>query len=67
MFGVIFLGIVVHYLLFPYTQHTQKLQQLTTFTSMAKPSLSVSYDASLHNMTYPEMPRLNRMDFVYEQ
>jgi hypothetical protein len=34
---------------------------------MAKPSLSVSYDASLHNMTYPEMPRLNRMDFVYEQ
>lgn len=57
----------VNTLLFPYHKHRETLQAITQLTHMAPLSLSVAYDASKHNLTYPEMPALGRMDFVYER
>lgn len=54
-------------LLFPYHKNRDALNAITQLTHMAPLSLSVAYDASKHNITYPEMPTLNRMDFVYER
>lgn len=42
----------------------QTLSQITQGSSL---SLSVAYDESVYNTTYPEMPTLGRMDFVYER
>ena len=39
---------------------------ITSLTHMSPLSLSVSYDESSFNRTYPEMPTLGRMDFLYE-
>lgn len=39
---------------------------ITSLTHMTPLSLSVSYDESSLNMTYPEMPTLGKMDFLYE-
>ena len=39
---------------------------ITSLTHMSPLSLSVSYDESSFNMTYPEMPTLGKMDFLYE-
>ena len=43
------------------------MKKITTLIQMAPFSLSVNYDESLYNETYPEMQGLGRMDFVYEQ
>ena len=40
---------------------------IISLTHMSPLSLSVSYDESSFNMTYPEMPTLGRMDFLYER
>lgn len=61
------LSIGLHYTLFPYEQATSSRQKMTTLIHMAPLSLSVNYDESLYNQTYPEMQGLGRMDFVYEQ
>ena len=57
----------LHYTLFPYEKATSSMQKMTTLIQMAPLSLSVNYDESLYNRTYPEMQGLGRMDFVYEQ
>jgi len=57
----------VHTYLFPYDDHTRSLQSLTKLTHNSNLSLSVAYDESTLNDTYPEMPALGRMDFVYER
>ena len=56
-----------HYLLFPVEKTTQSLQYMTELIDMAPLSLSVAYDESIYNHTYPEMKGLGRMDFIYEQ
>jgi hypothetical protein len=57
---------VSHYLLFPTDKVTNRVQQMTLLTHMAPLSLSVAYDESIYNNTYPEMQGLGRMDFIYE-
>lgn len=57
----------LHYLLFPYIKNTQTIYNMTSLTHMAPLSLSVGYDESVYNSTYPEMTALGRMDFVYER
>ena len=56
-----------HYTLFPYKETSISMQNITVLTQMAPLSLSVSYDESIYNTTYPEMQGLRRMDFVYDQ
>ena len=60
-------SMVVHTLLFPYEAHTRSLQSVTKLTQISELSLSSSYNESTLNTTYPEMPGLGRMDFVYER
>lgn len=57
----------VHSSLFPYDAYTRSLQNLTKLTHISELSLSLAYDESTINTTYPEMPALRRMDFVYER
>ncbi len=40
---------------------------MTELIDMAPLSLSVAYDESNYNNTYPEMNGLGRMDFIYVQ
>lgn len=40
---------------------------ISSLTHMSPLSLSVSYNESSFNLTYPEMPALGKMDFLYEQ
>ena len=61
------LTMVVHMLLFPYEAHTRSLQSLTKLTHFSELSFSSAYDESTFNASYPEMPALGRMDFVYER
>jgi len=56
----------LHSLLFPYGKSTKTLHNITALSHMAPLSLSVGYDESVYNSTYPEMTALGRMDFVYE-
>lgn len=56
-----------HYILFPADKATKILRQITVLTYMAPLSLSVAYDESVNNSTYPEMQGLGRMDFIYER
>ena len=58
---------VSHYVLFPADKTTKIIQHMTTLTHMAPLSLSVAYDESVYNSTYPEMQGLGRMDFIYER
>jgi hypothetical protein len=60
-------AVLIHYLLFPYEKHSQKLENITTLTAFTELSLGVRYESSNDNHVYPEMPTLGRMDFVYEQ
>jgi hypothetical protein len=55
-----------HYILFPADKARKIVGQITELTHMAPLSLSVAYDESVHNSTYPEMQGLGRMDFIYE-
>jgi len=57
----------VHALLFPYEKTTQSLQIMTTLTHMSSLSTSTAYDELAFNATYPDMPTLGRMDFVYDK
>lgn len=57
----------LHYVLYPHTKTTDTLHSMTALIHMSSLSLSVYYDESTHNSTYPEMPALGRMDFVYER
>jgi len=57
----------LHYILFPYTKSTQTMYHMTALTHMAPLSLSVGYDESAYNSTYPDMSALGRMDFIYER
>jgi len=56
-----------HYVLFPADKSIKIVQQITALTHMAPLSLSVAYDESIYNSTYPEMQGLGRMDFIYER
>ncbi|CAA6823689.1 MAG: Unknown protein [uncultured Sulfurovum sp.] len=58
---------LTHTLLYPYQKSRHSLHSITQLTHMAPLSLSINYDASIHNTTYPEMPTLSKMDFVYER
>ena len=60
-------SIGLHTLFFPYEKTTQTMRTLTQLTNISSLSLSVAYDESVYNTTYPEMPALGRMDFVYER
>lgn len=59
-------GMGLHYVFFPYSKTTQTMYAITELVHMAPLSLSVGYDESTDNSTYPEMKALGRMDFVYE-
>lgn len=56
----------LHYILFPYSKNKQTMNHITVLTHMAPISLSVGYDESSYNSTYPDMSALGRMDFIYE-
>ncbi len=56
-----------HTLLFPYEEKRHSLQTIAKLTHLSSLSYSVAYDESPFNATYPDMPALGRMDFVYEQ
>ena len=56
-----------HYILFPSGKVIKMTKQITELTQMAPLSLSVAYDESIYNRTYPEMQGLGRMDFIYER
>jgi len=56
-----------HALLFPYTETTQSMRTMTELTYMTSLSTSVAYDELAFNATYPEMPTLGRMDFIYDK
>ena len=56
-----------HTLLFPYEKNSHSIQTVAKLTHLSPLSLSVAYDESSFNTTYPEMPALGRMDFVYER
>ena len=60
-------SMVFHYLQFSAEQTTRSLQYMTKLADMAPLSLSIAYDESIYNSTYPEMQGLGRMDFIYEQ
>ena len=57
----------VHTFLFPYEKNSISMQTLVKLTHLSPLSYSVAYDESSYNATYPEMPALGRMDFVYER
>ena len=57
----------VHMLTYPYDDHSSTLHSLTKLTNYSELSLSLAYDDTVLNATYPEMPTLGRMDFVYER
>jgi len=56
-----------HYLIFPAEKTARSLKSMTELIHMSPLSLSVAYDESNYNNTYPEMKGLGRMDFIYEQ
>jgi len=56
-----------HYVVSPADKTTKIIQHITALTYMAPLSLSVAYDESVYNSTYPEMQGLGRMDFIYER
>lgn len=56
----------LHYILFPYSKNRQTMNNITELTYMAPLSLSVGYEESVYNSTYPDMSALGRMDFIYE-
>jgi hypothetical protein len=56
----------VHHLQFTYDTHKQNLHELTQLTHIVKLSHSTAYDEATHNKTYPDMPSLGRLDFIYE-
>jgi len=64
---LILMSVSLHYVLFPSIEHSRKMQQVALLTNYVHLSLSEDYDATPYNSTYPEMPPLGRMDFVYEQ
>ena len=57
----------VHSLLFPYEQNLRSIQAMTKLTHLSSLSYSVAYDELAFNATYPEMPSLGRLDFVYDK
>ena len=61
------LVIAFHALTFPFESHSQTLQTVSHLTHFSALSLSLGYDENLYNTTYPEMPPLSKMDFVYER
>ena len=63
---VMVVSITLHYFFYPKKESTQALQTITELTSQSKLSLSVAYYESSYNPTYPEMPNLKKMDFIYE-
>jgi len=60
------ISISLHYFQYPTKDKIEKLQTLTKLTHNSQLSLSVSYDEAYYNPSYPEMPNLKKMDFIYE-
>lgn len=58
--------IFLHYFQSSTEHKVQALQTLTQLTHNAQLSLSVAYDESYYNLSYPEMKNLKKMDFIYE-
>jgi uncharacterized membrane protein YjgN (DUF898 family) len=58
--------ISLHYFQSSTKNIVQRLQTLTQLTHDSRLSLSVAYDESYYNPSYPEMPNLKKMDFIYE-
>ena len=56
-----------HVFLFPYKETTQSMRTMTELTYMTSLSTSTAYDELAFNATYPEMPTLGRMDFIYDK
>ena len=59
-------SITLHYWQSPKKDSIEALQNITELTHQSKLSTSVGYDESLYNPTYPEMPNLRKMNFIYE-
>ena len=60
------LSMGVHNVQFTYDTHRQSSHALIQLTHVAKLSHSTAYDEAVLNKTYPDMPSLGRLDFVYE-
>ena len=61
-----FITISLHYFQSSTEHKAEALKTLTQLTHDSKLSLSVAYDESYYNPSYPEMPNLKKMDFIYE-
>ena len=59
-------SITLHYLQSSKKDDIEALQNIVELTHQSKLSLSVGYDESLYNPTYPDMPNLRKMNFIYE-
>jgi len=66
--------VVGHYSSYDRVAFLTENQKIAALTHFAAPSLSVAYYAprilfreDVSNPAYPQMPEINRMDFVYEK
>ena len=81
LFGVIVVallsivvGISAHYLSFDRETMSKEIGTVSQITYISAPALGVSYfesaslvDKDSINIAYPEMPRAQKMDFIYEK
>jgi hypothetical protein len=56
----------LHYSNFSTSQTLNPLRVLSALTKYSELSLSTPYSEKAFNPTYPEMPTLKKMDFIYE-
>ena len=66
LFFTMILAMTLHTLNFPIQNSINPLLHLNQLTNHSKLSLSTAYSEKQLNPTYPEMPTLRRMDFIYE-
>jgi len=66
LLSTMIVAISLHYFQSSTEDKAEALQTLTQLTHNSQLSLSVAYDESYYNPSYPEMPNLKKMDFIYE-
>ena len=60
-------SMALHTVLFPYKKTSDSMHTIAKLTQLNTLSLSTAYDGASFNVTYPDMPTLGRMDFVYDK
>ena len=74
-FLIVLVGMVsAHYMSYHHNAAHTMLQRISSVTHISSPSLSAAYyeprllfGESMLNPAYPQMPTMNKMDFVYAQ